>query len=180
MWALVPWLNAGANLLLESDDRSAIWEQSRALVILNYLALSMAVVITLWGTGRIARRLETLRAATSKVLEGGVSEPFRELNNVVVPLIGAGATATAFALSTLLQDGWPPAILRERRGWSSASRSGRSSGRTPRCSWVSIVSDGSIFVQAWRTPIPVWVFNRLVTSHSWACGCFWRGSSQSC
>lgn len=111
VWALVPWLNAGANLLLETGARSAIWEQSRALVVLNYAALSVAVVITLWGTGRIARRLETLRAATSKVLESGVSEPFRELNNVVFPLVGAGATATAFAISTLLRDGWTPAIL---------------------------------------------------------------------
>jgi hypothetical protein len=47
-------------------------------LILNYAALSLAVVITLWGTGRLARRLEMLRAETSKVLEGGVREPFRE------------------------------------------------------------------------------------------------------
>jgi hypothetical protein len=112
VWALIPWLNAGANLLLETAERSAIWEQSRVLVILNYAALSVAVVITLWGTGRIARRLETLRAATSKVLKSSVSEPFRELNNVLVPLVGAVATATAFAISTLLQDGWTPALLR--------------------------------------------------------------------
>jgi len=58
-WALVPWLNAGANLLLDDETRSAIWEQSRTLVILNYSALSVAIVITLWGAERIARRLET-------------------------------------------------------------------------------------------------------------------------
>ena len=86
--------------------------QSRTLVVLNYAALSVAVIITLWGTERIARRLETLRASTSKVLESGVSEPFRELNSVVVPLMAAGATAVAFAVSTLLRDGWTPAILR--------------------------------------------------------------------
>jgi hypothetical protein len=57
LWALVPWLNAGANLLLEDEARSAIWEQNRTLVVLNYAALSAAVVITLWGTERIARRL---------------------------------------------------------------------------------------------------------------------------
>jgi hypothetical protein len=66
----------------------------------------------LWGTERIARRLETLRASTSKVLEGGVSEPFRELNSVVVPLMAAGATAIAFVVSALLRDGWTLAILR--------------------------------------------------------------------
>ena len=52
VWALVPWLNAGANLLLDTGGTSAVWEQSRALVILNYAALSLAIVITLWGSGR--------------------------------------------------------------------------------------------------------------------------------
>ena len=67
MWALVPWLNAGANLLLETEARSAVWEQSRALIVLNYAALSFAVVITLWGTERIEWRLETLRVPTLNV-----------------------------------------------------------------------------------------------------------------
>src|SRR5687767_5737200 len=60
IWALIPWLNACANLLLDTGSRSAIWEQRRALVVLNYAALSVAVVITLWGTERIASRLEML------------------------------------------------------------------------------------------------------------------------
>jgi len=111
-WALVPWLNAGANLLLETGARSAIWEQSRALVLLNYAALSFAIVITLWGTERIARRLETLRATTSNVLEGGGREPFREMNSVVGPVVAAATTAIAFALSALVGDGWTSALLR--------------------------------------------------------------------
>jgi len=61
VWALIPWLNAGANLLLETGARSAIWEQSRALVLLNYGALSFAIVITLLGTERIARRRRPAR-----------------------------------------------------------------------------------------------------------------------
>jgi hypothetical protein len=77
VWTLIPWLNAGANLLLETGARSAIWEQSRTLVVLNYVALSFAIVITLWGTDRIARRLETLRATTSNVLEIDAGESFR-------------------------------------------------------------------------------------------------------
>jgi hypothetical protein len=112
VWALVPWLNAGANLLLETGARSAVWEQSRALVILNYAALSFAIVITLWGTERIARRLQTLRATTSNVLEGDRSEPFREMNSVAGPLVASAATAIAFAVSALVGDGWAPAILR--------------------------------------------------------------------
>ena len=55
VWALVPWLNFGANLLLDTGSRSAIWEQRRALVVINYATLSLAIVITLWGAQRIAR-----------------------------------------------------------------------------------------------------------------------------
>jgi hypothetical protein len=111
-WALVPWLNAGANLLLETGARSAIWEQSRALVLLNYAALSLAIAMTLWGTERIARRLETLRATASSVLEGDGREPFREMNSVVGPVVASAATAIAFALSALVDDGWTSALLR--------------------------------------------------------------------
>jgi hypothetical protein len=111
-WALVPWVNAGANLLLDTGARSAVWEQSRTLVLLNYAALSLAIVITLWGTERIARRLETLRGTTSKVLDGHSTEPFRGLNSVAGPLVASGATAIAFALTALVDDGWTSGILR--------------------------------------------------------------------
>jgi hypothetical protein len=47
-WALIPWANAGGNLLLDAETR-AVWEQSGAIVVLNYAALSLAVVVTLWG-----------------------------------------------------------------------------------------------------------------------------------
>jgi hypothetical protein len=112
VWALVPWLNAGANLLLDTGERSAVWEQSRTLVILNYVALSFAIVITLWGAERIARRLDTLRATTSSVLVGNTREPFREMNSVAGPLIASAAAAIAFAVSALIRDGWTAAILR--------------------------------------------------------------------
>lgn len=64
VWSLLPWLNAGAQLVLDTGGTSAVWEQSRALVLLNYAALSFAIVLTLWGTDRIARRLQTLHATT--------------------------------------------------------------------------------------------------------------------
>jgi hypothetical protein len=89
-----------------------VWEQSRTLVLLNYAAFSFAIVITLWGIGRIARRLETLRATTSKMLEGDEREPFREMNGVAGPLVASAATAIAFALTALVDDSWTAAILR--------------------------------------------------------------------
>jgi hypothetical protein len=110
VWALVPWLNGGANLLLETEARSAIWEQSRALVILSYAALSVAIVIALWGAERLAGRVETLRETTS--IEVDSCERFREMNSIVGPLVASVVTAIAFALSALIADGWTPAILR--------------------------------------------------------------------
>jgi hypothetical protein len=112
VWALIPWLNAGANLLLDTGARSAIWEQSRALVLLNYGALSLAILITLWGTERIANRLEMLRETTSNVLDVDEGERFREINSVAGPLVASGATAIAFALTALADDGWTSGILR--------------------------------------------------------------------
>jgi hypothetical protein len=114
VWALIPWLNAGANLVLDTKSKSAIWEQSRALVLLNYAALSLAVVITLWGTKRIADRLEGLRAASARVLrdDAVTTEPFRQINNVVGPLAAAGLTAIAFGIPALADDGLTAALLR--------------------------------------------------------------------
>jgi hypothetical protein len=112
LWALIPWLNAGANLLIESEARSAIWEQSRTLVILNYAALSLAIGIALWGADRIGRRLESLPAATSNVFDDDTTERFREMNSVAGPLLASVATAVAFGVSALVQDGLTSAFLR--------------------------------------------------------------------
>jgi hypothetical protein len=102
-WALVPALNAGANSLL--GTQGVVWEQSDTLVVLNYIAVSVAVVITLSGTGRIAQRLEGLR-------ESSPSEHFREMNSVLVPLLAAAATALAFAIAALVDEGLTSALVR--------------------------------------------------------------------
>jgi hypothetical protein len=111
VWALVPWANAGANLLLETGARSAIWEESAALVVVNYAALSFGVAITVWGTGRIARRVESLHETTSLDVDDA-SNRFREINSVAGPLTCAAAVALAFATSAFVADGWPAGILR--------------------------------------------------------------------
>ena len=112
LWALVPALNAAVNLVFETARRSAIWEQSRPLVVLNYAALSVAVVITLSGAERIARRLEALRDETSDVLEGEPRERFREINSVGGPLVLAVATALVFTVGAVAADGVAPGALR--------------------------------------------------------------------
>lgn len=111
-WALVPWLNAGANLLLDTGERSAVWEQSRVVVVLNYAALSLAMVVTVLGVERIAQRVAALEATTSKVLSGVPSGAFREMKGVRGPLAAAVVTALAFGVSALVRDGWTAAFLR--------------------------------------------------------------------
>lgn len=112
VWALVPWLSAGANRLFDTGTRSAIWDQSRALDLLNYAALSLAVAIALWGTWRITRRVETIGEATWSNLEGDPQEAFREMNARVAPVIASAATAYAFGIGTFLADSWASAVLR--------------------------------------------------------------------
>lgn len=105
VWALVPWVNAALNLALDTEHKSAVWEQSRTLVLLNYAALSLAIVITLWGTKRIARRLERLRAPSANA-------PFRGINSVAGPIAAAAATAIAFAAGTFADGDGIAALLR--------------------------------------------------------------------
>jgi hypothetical protein len=111
-WALVPWVNAGVNLLLDEEVRSAVWEQSRLLVFLNYASLTVAMVVTLWGARRIARRVETLRSGEDPVRVDADSQPFRAMNSVAGPLVACAVTAIAFGLTAAVGDGSAAGILR--------------------------------------------------------------------
>jgi hypothetical protein len=62
-WALVPWVNAGANLLLDTGERRAVWEQSRVVVIPTYASLSIAVVVTFLGAAWLATKRSAVAAA---------------------------------------------------------------------------------------------------------------------
>jgi hypothetical protein len=93
-------MNAAANAALGTP--SQIWEENRALALLNYAALSIGVLIALWGSPRIARRLEELGASTH----------FRGVQSVGGPLLAAAATAVVFATVAYLRDGWGAAVLR--------------------------------------------------------------------
>ena len=112
-WALVPWVNASAHFVLGTGRTNvAVWEQSAHFVVLNYAAVSFAVVITLEGTRRVARRVEALRVPTSNGLEGEPSALFHGMNSVAGPLVITVAVSLALGTSTLIRDGWTPALLR--------------------------------------------------------------------
>jgi hypothetical protein len=73
---------------------------------------AFAVVVTLWGAERIARRLDALLATTSRVLDGEERDPFRGVNSVVGPVVASAVTAAVFAGSALVQADWAYAALR--------------------------------------------------------------------
>lgn len=110
LWALVPWANYGANLLL--DFEGGVWDQSDTLIALSYAAVSFAVLVTLWGAGRIARRVEGLLESTAAVCPGCTSRDFREMNRAREPVVAAVLTAAAFALGTGIAEGAGAGALR--------------------------------------------------------------------
>lgn len=112
LWALVPWANAGVNLLFGSERTSAVWEQDAVLVVLNYAAISLAVVLSLWGARRIAARLDELHQGTAEVLVGEADEPFRGVNSRIGPLAASVGIGVALAAATFVDDGWLPAVVR--------------------------------------------------------------------
>jgi hypothetical protein len=111
-WALVPTVNAGVKTLLDIES-SAVAEQSTVLSVLNYAALTLGVVLTLWGTRRIVRRLDALRETTAQVFEErSPRELFRGMNSVVGPIVLATAIAVVLGAGSFADAGWLAAILR--------------------------------------------------------------------
>ena len=102
LWALVPWANGLVNLALDTKSKSPVWEQSGTIVVLNYAAVSLAILLAIWGSRRIAERLQALSGAA----------PFSEFNNIPAPLVGSLAMAVAFGITALVQDGVVAAVLR--------------------------------------------------------------------
>ena len=111
VWVGVPAVNAAVNVLLETGERSAVWEQDGTLVALNYVALSFAVAMTLWGSRRIAERLDSLRVGSSPAAR----EPrrtFRMVNATGAPLMLATATAGSFAAAAFVRGDIAAGLLR--------------------------------------------------------------------
>jgi hypothetical protein len=113
VWALIPWINAAANLILGTDDRtSAIWEQSTLLIVLNYAALSFASGFTLWATGHLTRRVDALRSDSSRATDLDDPRPFRGMDGIAGPLVASCGTALVFAVSAVAHDGTAPGLVR--------------------------------------------------------------------
>jgi hypothetical protein len=111
-WALVPGLNAAANLALGAEHASPVWEQAPTFIVLSYIAVSLAIVMSLWGATRIARDLDALAATRSRSVREQGTELFRGMNSRAGPICGSMAASMVFGLSTWIREGWAPGLLR--------------------------------------------------------------------
>lgn len=111
-WAMVPWLNAAANVALGAEHASPVWEQDPTLIVLSYMAVSFAIVMSLWGATRIARDLDALATTRSRSVREQGTELFRGMNSRAGPIGASVAASIVFGLSTGIREGWAPGLLR--------------------------------------------------------------------
>jgi hypothetical protein len=116
-WALVPWLNLA--VILASD--AAGWIRAGILLIelVNRVAVSLAILLSLWGAARITDQLLALGPALAKVVQQDgpdVERLFRGLDSALGPLLLTAATAIVLPLDEAFA-GEPLAALIQGVTW---------------------------------------------------------------
>jgi hypothetical protein len=99
VWALVPWLN----LALATAIGGVAADGSRVPLaeVLNRAAVTVAVLLSLWGAARIAAELRTIQPALTEIVdedERDVARLFRGIDSLAGPLILVGAVALILPL----------------------------------------------------------------------------------
>jgi hypothetical protein len=102
-WALVPWLNLAVILAVDAAE----WTRAeiRLIDVLNRVAVSLAVVLSLWGAARIAHHLRQLRPALAKVVEEDeqdVERLFAGIDSTLAPLLLTVVTVVVLPLDEIL------------------------------------------------------------------------------
>ncbi|WP_157155250.1 MULTISPECIES: hypothetical protein [unclassified Diaminobutyricimonas] len=86
-WALVPWLNLLVVVALGvTDDPAGL----RPVDILNRAAVSVAILLSIWGAARIEADLNRVRAipvVAAHITDTGADRVFSALGNAIVPLV---------------------------------------------------------------------------------------------
>ncbi|MEU4603452.1 hypothetical protein AB0F43_10770 [Kribbella sp. NPDC023972] len=99
VWALVPWMN----LALATAISGAATGGSRVPLaeVLNRAAVTIAILLSLWGAATIAAELRTIRPTLTEIVdedERDVARLFRGIDSVVGPLILVVAVAVILPL----------------------------------------------------------------------------------
>jgi hypothetical protein len=116
-WALVPWLNLVVIVALGAGEwtRPGVpWGE-----VLNRAAVTFAVLLSLWGTARIADELQRLGPALAKVVEQDepdVERLFHDIDSTVVPLLLTATTMVVLPLDEAV-GGEPAAALIQSVTW---------------------------------------------------------------
>lgn len=88
VWALVPWLNLVVVLGAEAFGWTGVADRSWEVV--NRVATSFAILLSLWGAARISDGLGRLRPALAGVVEEelpDVERLFRGLDSIAIPVV---------------------------------------------------------------------------------------------
>jgi hypothetical protein len=88
VWALVPWMNLAVVLAAEAAEWSERTDHSAE--VLNRAAVSLAIVLSLWGAARISEELARLHPSLAGVVEEEVPDVerlFRGLDSVAIPIL---------------------------------------------------------------------------------------------
>jgi hypothetical protein len=116
-WALVPWLNLAVILAVGAGG----WARPGVPLaeVLNRTAVSLAVLLSLWGAARITDELGTLRPALANVVEQQepeVERLFHGIDSTLVPLLLTAAAVVVLPLDEALA-GQPVAALIQAATW---------------------------------------------------------------
>jgi hypothetical protein len=116
-WALVPWLNLAGVL----GAQAAGWSEATdsTVELINRVAVSFAVLLSLWGAARINDDLQRLRPALSQAVqqqESDVQRVFARLSSALVPLVLTVVIGIALPVDEVLR-GDPVAAVLQAGTW---------------------------------------------------------------
>lgn len=117
IWALVPWLNLAVIVAVGA----ARWARTGIPLTeaLNRTAVSLAVLLSIWGAARITDQLGALRLALANAVEQekpDVEQLFHGIDSTLVPLLLTAAAVVVLPLDEAL-GGEPVAALVQAATW---------------------------------------------------------------
>jgi hypothetical protein len=116
-WALVPWLNLAVVMASGADNWATT--DSPAAEVSNRGAVTLAVLLSLWGSAKISDQLRLLGPALVKVVERdepAVNRLFHGIDSTMAPLLLTAAAVIVLPLDEALA-GEPVAALIQAATW---------------------------------------------------------------
>lgn len=114
LWALLPWLEHATFLSLQAAGVLASTHNPSGGAPAR-AAFSFAILVSVWGSGKITREIEALRPKLSRIVRHSGKDPaalFRGIGSTAAPLLLNAAAITIFVTQTLLEAGWVESIVR--------------------------------------------------------------------